>query len=103
MEIVVASFESELRPEDVERTMRERAPRFREVDGLVQKYFFHDEERDRYGAVFLFESAAARDAYLESDLRAGVGEAYAITGTPESFAATLLFPLREAAGLPEAV
>jgi heme-degrading monooxygenase HmoA len=100
MEAVFAMFESELSHEEVEETMRKRAERFREVDGLVQKYFVHDEETERYGAFFIFDSRESRDAYFASDLSAGVGEAYAITGTPEVTKARLLFPLREAEGMP---
>ena len=100
MEVVFAMFESELSSEEVEQTMRQRAEKFREVDGLVQKYFVHDEENGRYGACFIFESMEARDAYFESDLSAGVGEAYAVKGTPEVTKAKLLFPLREAEGMP---
>lgn len=100
MEIVFATFESELSSEEVERTMRQRAEKFREVDGLVQKYFVHDQENGRYGACFIFDSAESRDAYFASDLSAGVGEAYAVTGTPDVTTARLLFPLREADGMP---
>lgn len=100
MELVFAMFESGLDHEEVTETMRQRAERFRAVDGLVQKYFVHDEANGRYGACFIFDSVASRDAYFESDLSAGVGEAYAITGTPEVTKAHLLFPLREADGLP---
>jgi heme-degrading monooxygenase HmoA len=100
MELVVATFESGMDHGEIERTMRERAERFREVEGLVQKYFVHDEANDRYGAVFLFDSVDSRDAYLDSDLSAGVREAYDIEGSPEVTKAHLLFPLREAEGLP---
>ena len=101
MELVFATFESELSHEEIESTMRTRAERFREVDGLVQKYFVHDRENDRYGACFLFDTVASRDAYFASDLSAGVGEAYAVVGDPTVTTAHLLFPLREAEGMPD--
>lgn len=100
MEIVFATFESGLSHEEIEGTMRKRAEEFREVEGLVQKYFVHDRENDRYGACFIFDSEASRDAYFASDLSAGVGEAYAVKGTPEVTKAHMLFPLREAEGMP---
>lgn len=100
MEIVFAAFESGLSHEGIVETMRQRAERFREVEGLVQKYFFHDRENDRYGACFVFDSEASRDAYFDSELSAGVGEAYAIEGAPEVTKAHMLFPLREAEGFP---
>jgi heme-degrading monooxygenase HmoA len=100
MEIVFATFESGLSHEGIEETMRERAERFREVEGLGQKYFVHDRENDRYGACFVFDSEESRDAYFDSELSAGVGEAYAVEGTPDVTMAHLLFPLREAEGMP---
>lgn len=100
MEVVFATFESGLDRDEIVRTMRRRAERFRAVDGLVQKYFVHDREHDRYGAFFIFDSAASRDAYFASELSAGVGEAYAVDGEPDVTMAELLFPLREAEGLP---
>ncbi|AKU06750.1 MULTISPECIES: YdhR family protein [Haloferax] len=101
MEIVFATFESELEHDAIEETMRQRAKQFRAVDGLVQKYFVHDRERDRYGACFIFDSEESRDAYFASDLSAGVGAAYAVKGEPAVTNAHLLFPLRETEGLPE--
>lgn len=100
MEIVFATFESGLSHDEIERIMRERAERFREVEGLVQKYFVHDRDTDRYGACFIFDSEGSRDAYFASDLSAGVGEAYAVEGTPDVTTAHMLFPLREAEGMP---
>lgn len=101
MEIVFATFESELDHDAIEEIMRQRAQKFREVDGLVQKYFVHDRENNRYGACFIFDSVQSRDAYFASDLSAGVGEAYAVKGDPEVTKAHLLFPLREVEGMPE--
>lgn len=101
MEIVFATFESGLSQDEIEATMRQRAERFREVDGLVQKYFVHDRENDRYGACFIFDSEQSRDAYFASDLSASVGDAYAIEGDPAVTKAHLLFPLREDARMPE--
>lgn len=100
MQAIFAMFESALDADAVQETMRARAEKFREVDGLVQKYFLHDESTARYGAFFIFDSAESRDAYLNSPLSAGVGDAYEIEGTPDVTKATLLFPLREADGLP---
>lgn len=101
MEIVFATFESELHQEEIEQTMRQRGEKFRQVDGLVQKYFVHDREDDRYGACFIFDSEQSRDAYFASDLSASVGEAYAVKGDPEVSKVHLMFPLREVEGMPD--
>jgi hypothetical protein len=100
MEIVLVTFESELSDEALEETLRERAERFREIDGLVQKLYLHDEETGRTGGFYIFDSEESRDAYLASELRASVGEAYAVKGEPDVSMFHLLFPLREAEEFP---
>lgn len=100
MEVVFVTFESELSRPELEATLHERAERFREVDGLVQKLYVRDEERGRVGGFYIFDSEASRDAYLASDLRSTIGEAYAVVGEPDVSMFELLFPLREAEGLP---
>lgn len=69
MEVVLVRFESELGQATLEETLRERAEKFREVDGLVQKFYLQDETTGRVGGLYLFDSEAARDAFFESDLR----------------------------------
>lgn len=100
MEVVFVTFESELSDEELEATLRERAKKFRELDGLVQKLYVHDPESGRAGGFYIFDSEEARDEYLSSELRATVGEAYAVKGEPNVSMFHLLFPLREAEGLP---
>ena len=100
MEVVFATFESGLDADEVAETMRRRADEFRTVDGLVQKFYFRDEENGRHGAFFVFDSAESRDAYFASDLSAGVSDAYAVRGEPDVTTGRLLFPLREAEGMP---
>lgn len=51
----------------------EVAPAFAGVPGLMAKVWLADEERGVYGGVYVFETEAAADAYLASDLfRRGV-------------------------------
>lgn len=44
MEVVFVTFESELSNEELEETLRSRAEKFREVEGLVQKSYLRDRE-----------------------------------------------------------
>lgn len=100
MEVVFVTFESELSNEELEETLHSRAERFREVEGLVQKFYLRDPERGRVGGFYVFESEDSRDAYLESELRATIGDAYAVKGEPDVSMYHLLFPLREAEEFP---
>jgi heme-degrading monooxygenase HmoA len=70
MEIVSITFESELSFEAIESRFRERAHQFRDMDGLLQKFYIHDEESGRVGAIYLFDSEASRDALFDSEIHA---------------------------------
>lgn len=100
MEVVFVTFESGLSTEELEETLHSRADEFREVEGLVQKFYLRDRGSERVGGFYVFDSEESRDAYLESDLRATIGEAYAVEGEPDVSLFELLFPLREAEGFP---
>lgn len=100
MEVVFVTFESALSPTELEETLRERAEKFRGVDGLVQKFYLQDLENGRVAGFYIFEAEESRDSFFESDLRATIGEAYAVKGDPDVSLFHLLFPLHDADGLP---
>ena len=101
MEVVFVTFESELSSEELEETLHSRDEKFREVEGLVQKFYLRDREQGRVGGFYVFDSQDSRDAYLASELRATIGDAYAVKGEPDVSMFHLLFPLREAEEFPE--
>ena len=76
MEIVFISFESGLAFDDVDDLFRERAGHYREMDGLLQKFYLHDEESGRVGGIYVFDSEESSDALFESDVNASLEAAY---------------------------
>jgi heme-degrading monooxygenase HmoA len=70
MEIVFITFESELGLEQIEARFRARAQQFRDMDGLLQKFYVHDEGSGRVGGIYVFDSEASRDALFESEIHA---------------------------------
>jgi quinol monooxygenase YgiN len=76
----VTKYKSGLADEEVLHLMQERAPRFREVAGLIQKYYFKDQETGEFGAVYVWESQAAMQQFRQTDLAQGMNEAYKIEG-----------------------
>lgn len=74
VEILVINFSLEGMTEAEYRTQcDEVAPAFAAVPGLVSKVWLADRANGVYGGVYTFESGAALDAYLASDLFAQVG------------------------------
>ena len=76
MEIVSITYESELNVDDIESLFKERSDNFREMEGLIQKYYLHDEESGRVGGIYVFDSKESRDALFESDIHSSLRDAY---------------------------
>lgn len=90
--IVFVRIKSDVDPEELERRVRERVPRFREVPGLVQKLYGRDPASGDWCGVYFFESAEAAAAYRESELAKTIAVAYEATEVrPEVY--EVLFPL----------
>ncbi|MHA2004501.1 MAG: YdhR family protein, partial [Candidatus Thorarchaeota archaeon] len=69
-------FKSGLPMDDIEKTSESRADQYRQVPGLVQKYYVLDKGKGRVGGVFVFDSQESLLAFRESDLAKSTGEAY---------------------------
>jgi heme-degrading monooxygenase HmoA len=78
--IQITKFKSALSEEEADRVMQERSPRFREVAGLIQKYYLKDEKTGERGAVYVWQSEAAMLAFRQTDLAQSLNEAYQIEG-----------------------
>ena len=92
--IVMVRFRSTLSMQEVTRVMEERAPEFRALDGLRQKYYVHDPATGEIGGVYLWESAEAFDSYARSELRATIGASYQTEGDPHVEVLEVLMALR---------
>lgn len=90
--ILFVRVTSNLDPEELERRLHERRPRFREVPGLLQKYYGRESATGPYCGVYIFKDRAALTAYRESELARTIGSAYEATEVrPEAY--DVLFPL----------
>ena len=99
MEIVFITFESELRLEEIEARFRERSEHFRDMDGLLQKFYVHDAESGRVGGIYVFDSRESSEALFESDVNASLEAAYEARDVDiQRFHVT--FPLYESAEFP---
>ena len=72
MEALVVTFRTHASQEQFTAALAENAPVFAEVDGLQVKVWIADPESGTYGGIYLFGDRTALDAYLESDLFAGI-------------------------------
>jgi quinol monooxygenase YgiN len=81
--LIVGGLKSKLSREELEKRYKERMPQFRQVPGLVQKYYSYDEAANEWAGIYLWENEEALAAYLESDLKKSIAEAYELTAPPK--------------------
>lgn len=93
--ILLVRFKSRLSLDEVTRVAEERAPEFRALGGLVQKYYLHDPESGEIGGLYLWDSPEALAEYRESELRASIADAYETEGEPRVDVLRVLMPLRD--------
>jgi len=90
--ILFVRIKSGLEPDELERRILERRPRFHEVPGLVQKIYGRDEATGDVCGIYFFENQSALNAFRESELAQTIPSAYeALDLRREIF--EVLFPL----------
>lgn len=92
--MLLVRFRSSLPMEEVTRIMEERAPEFRALTGLQQKYYLHDPASGDVAGLYLWESREAFSDYRDSELRATIARAYEAEGEPRIEVYEVVAPLR---------
>lgn len=95
MIIQIVKFRSGLSDAEVLITAKERASQFQSVPGLLQKYYVKAGEPNQYAGIYLWDSIESLNSYRESDLAAGIPEAYKVLGPPDIEIFETVFQLRE--------
>jgi len=82
MIIQMIKFRSALSEEEVLAVAEARIPQFRDIPGLLQKYYVKSDQPDQYAGIYLWDSMESAAAYRQSDLAASIPAAYKILGQP---------------------
>ena len=98
MIVQIVRFRSGLPDADVRRVYESRAPRYREVPGLIQRYYLTFHETHEHGAVYVWDSEEALRRFRESDLARTIAGAYRVQGEPAVQGADVVMELRPHAG-----
>ena len=80
--MLLVRFHSSLTLDEVLRVVDERAPEFRALAGLRQKYYLHDADTGEYAGLYLWETTEALAEYRASELKASIAAAYQTQGGP---------------------
>ena len=94
MTALIVRFKSQLSMEELLRISEERIDRYRALDGLMQKYYLEFQEKDHYGAVYIWESEEHIKAFRNSELYRTIPEAYQLEGDPEVMMGEVALTLR---------
>ena len=95
--ILFVRVKSDLDPEELDRRLVERRPRFHEVPGLVQKIYGRDESTGDVCGIYFFEDQSALAAFRETELAKTIATAYeAKEVRPEIY--EVLYPLHPERG-----
>ena len=95
MIIQIVNLKSELSEEELRAIAHERAPQFRAIAGLIQKYYVRGQTEGEYAGVYLWDSPESLAAFRESDLARSIPTAYRVTEPPDITIGEVLFPLRD--------
>ena len=82
MIIQTVKFNSTLSQAEIQQVMEERAPQFRALPGLLQKYYMRDIQTGEVGAVYIWDSEESFRTYRQSDLARTIASAYKAVGQP---------------------
>ena len=77
--ILFVRVKSDLDPEELERRVMERRPRFKEIPGLVQKIYGKDESTGDVCGIYFFEDQESLSAFRETELAKTIPTAYEAT------------------------
>ena len=91
---VLVKMQSKLTHDEIVAIMNERAPEFRALEGLEQKYYLHDPATGEYGGFYVWRSLDDVVEYRSSDLAGSIAAAYQGVAAPEVTVFEIVMPLR---------
>ena len=94
MIVQFVEFPSGLSDEEVRRTMEERAPQFRALPELLQKYSGHERGTGEFCGIYIGDSEASLAAFRASDLARTIPDAYRVARQPRIELFDVLVPQR---------
>lgn len=93
--IQIIKLKSELNEDEMFKIARERAPQFRAIPGLLQKYYTKTEPPYHVAGIYVWDSMESLKAFRESDLAASIPKAYKLTEPPVIEIMEEIFQLRD--------
>ena len=83
MIVQIVKVTSGLPDAEVRATIAERAPQFRALSGLLQKYYTRERETGEYVGIYVWDGEESLHEFRESDLARTIPAAYRVEGAPQ--------------------
>lgn len=80
MIIQIVRYASGLSDEEVQQRFEERAAGYRQVDGLLQKYYVRYPETGEFGGVYVWDSEDSLQRWREGHLAETLASVYKVEG-----------------------
>ena len=94
MIIQIIKLKSNLPEHELLKRAKEREPRFKQLPGLIQKYYTKLAEPGQYAGIYVWDSRDSLSSYKMSDLAASIPDAYELIDSPSIEILDVLFQLR---------
>ena len=94
MIIQFVKFKSGLSDAEVQHVMKERAPQFRSLPGLVQKYYGHEKQTGEFTGIYFWDSEQSMREFQQTELARTIPVAYKVASPPRTEFFEVMFPLR---------
>ncbi len=92
--IQIIKLKTSLKEDEVLKIAKERAPQFKAIPGLVQKYYVRASPPHHFAGIYIWDSMESLKAYHESELAASIPQAYKLLEAPEIEILDVMFELR---------
>lgn len=95
MIIQTIRYKSGLSHDEVARHFEDRSERYRNVPGLIQKYYVKFTDTGEYGGIYVWDSLESLEAWRAGNLSGTLAETYQVEGEPARELAEVMLVLHE--------
>lgn len=93
--VQIVKLKTNLSEDELLTIAHERAPQFRAIPGLVQKYYLRRPGEGEFAGLYVWDSAESLAAFRDSELARSIPAAYQVVEPPVIEVGEVLFPLRD--------
>jgi hypothetical protein len=93
--VQLTQFETTLSFDEMVEKTKDQIPQLLEIEGLIQVYYLKLEEPNGYGAIHIWASAEALNAFREGEIATNLGSYFQLAGPPTIQVMPSVFRMRD--------